>query len=150
MTVDAGNLWNAAQSGVLQGVDSKVLTSNVPASLRDPANQWFGFSVRARTIAYSTEEVKPVDLKATQDLADPKWKGRLCLRTSKSLQSVVVAMMIAELAKENRDFGKIMGGNLATKVFSNDTKLLKAIAWPMRCWNCEYYYFARLAKKIKN
>ena len=111
MTVDAGNLWNAAQSGVLQGVDSKVLTSNVPANLRDPANQWFGFSVRARTIAYSTERVKPVDLKGYQDLADPKWKGRLCLRTSKSVQPVIGCYDDCRTwRKENRGFSKIMGG----------------------------------------
>ena len=59
MTVDAGNLWQAANEGVLSAVRSQVLEQNIPAHLRDPDGRWFGLSVRARTIAYSTERVKP-------------------------------------------------------------------------------------------
>ncbi|MCB1728122.1 MAG: Fe(3+) ABC transporter substrate-binding protein, partial [Gammaproteobacteria bacterium] len=55
ITVDAGNLWHAAQSGVLAEIRSPVLEANVPANLRDPQGRWFGLSERARTIVYSTE-----------------------------------------------------------------------------------------------
>src|SRR5690348_6511165 len=85
ITTDAGNLWEAAREGLLRPVDSKVLEVNIPAYLRDPQNQWFGLSVRARTIIYNTQKVKPSDLSTYEALADPKWKGRLCLRTSKKV-----------------------------------------------------------------
>jgi iron(III) transport system substrate-binding protein len=83
--VDAGNLWLAAKEGVLARVNSKVLKANIPAHLRDPDNRWFGLSVRARTIVYSTARVKPSQLSTYEALGDAKWKGRLCLRTSKKV-----------------------------------------------------------------
>ncbi|HYS15997.1 MAG TPA: extracellular solute-binding protein, partial [Candidatus Binatia bacterium] len=82
LTVDAGNLWNAARAGLLSKIDSPELASNVPASLRDPENRWFGLTVRARTIMYNTSKVKPAELSTYEALGDSKWKGRLCLRTS--------------------------------------------------------------------
>ncbi len=82
MTVDAGNLWQAAEEGLLQRVDSKILKTNISAHLRDPDNEWFGLSVRARTIIYNPNKVKPAELSTYEDLASPKWKGRLCLRSS--------------------------------------------------------------------
>jgi iron(III) transport system substrate-binding protein len=95
MTVDAGNLWQAAQEGLLKPVDSKILTANIPEHLRDPANQWFGLSVRARTLVYNPNRVKAGELTTYEELANPKWKGRLCLRTSKKVynQSLVGMMM---------------------------------------------------------
>jgi ABC-type Fe3+ transport system substrate-binding protein len=62
LTVDAGNLWNAARAGLLSKIDSPELLSNVPASLRDPESRWFGLTVRARTIMYNTGKVKPAEL----------------------------------------------------------------------------------------
>ena len=59
LTVDAGELWFAAERGLLQPVESPVLAANIPANLRDPGNRWFGFSLRARTIAYSSVRVDP-------------------------------------------------------------------------------------------
>ncbi len=150
MTVDAGNLWNAANSGVLQSISSKTLSNNIPAYFRDPDNRWFGLSVRARTIAYSTERVKPSELKGYWDLGEAKWKGRLCLRTSKKVYNQsLVAMFIAEAGVAKTEaLIKNMVGNLATKVFSNDTSLLKAI----NAGQCDVgivntYYFARLQRE---
>ena len=97
ITVDAGDLWHAAERGLLQPVDSPILRQNIPAHLRDPENRWFGLSVRARTIVYSTERVKPEELSDYEALADPQWRGRLCLRTSKSVYNQsLVAMLIAQ------------------------------------------------------
>lgn len=97
-TVDAGNLWSAASKGLLAPIDSPTLTANIPANLRDPANQWFGLSVRARTLVYSTARVQPADLSSYEALADPKWKGRLCLRTSKKVYNMsLVATLIDRL-----------------------------------------------------
>ena len=95
LTVDAGNLWQASEEGLLRPIQSKTLQANVPAHLRDPDNEWFGLSVRARTLVYNTGKVKPAELSTYEDLASPKWKGRLCLRTSKKVynQSLVAMMM---------------------------------------------------------
>lgn len=150
LTVDAGNLWQAANEGLLKPVQSGVLDKNVPAHLKDPNNQWFGLSIRARTIVYNTKALKPADLSTYEDLASPKWKGKLCLRTSKKVYNQsLVAMMIAE--KGEAETEKIVRGwvsNLATDVFPDDTKLMEAIA----AGQCQVgivntYYYGRLLEK---
>lgn len=150
ITVDAGNLWEAANEELLQPVDSKELEKNVPAHLKDPKNRWFGLSVRARTIAYNTQKVKPGDLTTYEDLASPKWKGRLCLRTSKKVYNQsLVAMMIAEHGeKKTEEIVRGWVANLATEPFADDTKTLEAIA----AGQCDAgiintYYFGRLMEK---
>ncbi len=149
LTVDAGQLWFAAERGLLQPVESEVLAANIPASLRDPENRWFGFSLRARTIAYSTARVDPASLSSYADLADPKWRGKLCLRTSRQIYNQsLVAMLIAENGEQRTE--EIVRGwvaNLATDVFTNDTRLLEAIA----AGQCDVglvntYYFGRLQR----
>src|SRR5712664_2056084 len=82
ISVDAGNLWNAARAGLLGKVDSPEILANIPAHLRDPENRWVGLTVRARTIMYNTKKVKPEELSTYEALGDPKWKNRLCLRSS--------------------------------------------------------------------
>jgi len=150
ITVDAGNLWHAAESGVLASLDSATLSANVPANLRDPQGRWFGLSERARTIVYSTERVKPADLGSYEDLADPKWRGRLCLRTAKKVYNQsLVASLIARHGEEKAE--QIVAGwvaNLAAAPFSNDTKVMQAVA----AGQCDVtivntYYFGRLQKK---
>ena len=130
ITVDAGNLWLAAQQGQLRALTSSVLQKNIPAHLRDPDNQWFGLSVRARTIVYSKSAVRASELSSYDDLAQPRWKGRLCLRTSKKVYNQsLIAMMITELGETKTE--EIVRGwvtNLATTPFPDDTSLLKAIA----------------------
>ena len=150
ITVDAGNLWHAAQVGVLRPVSSAVLSANIPPSLRDPENRWFGLSKRARTIVYSTERVKPSDLSTYENLADPVWKGRLALRTSKKVYNQsLVAMLIAEhgdAATETLVKGWV--NNLAAPTFSSDTKALEAVmAGQGDVAVVNTYYFGRLQKK---
>ena len=150
ITVDAGNLWQAAQRDVLAETDSAVLQANIPAHLRDPGNRWFGLSVRARTIAYSTERVAPESLSTYEDLADPKWRGRLCLRTSKKVynQSLVATLMARHGEAKTEEIVRGWVANLATAPFSNDTKALEAVA----AGQCDVtivntYYFGRLQKQ---
>jgi iron(III) transport system substrate-binding protein len=150
LTVDAGNLWEAAKEGLLKPVQSRVLTSNVPAHLRDPANQWFGLSVRARTMFYNNQKIKAADLSTYEDLGSEKWKGRLCLRTSKKVYNQsLVAMMIAEHGEAKAEqIVKSWVANLATEPFPDDTKMLEAIA----AGQCDVgiantYYFGRLMEK---
>ncbi|MGP9543440.1 extracellular solute-binding protein [Psychrobacter sp. AOP7-B1-25] len=147
LTVDAGNLWQAAEQGLLQPVSSTVLEANVPAKYRDPQGQWTGLSLRARTIFYDPSKVSADQLSTYADLADPKWKGKLCLRTSKKVynQSLVASMM-EHLGQEKTE--EIVRGwvdNLATDVFSDDTSMLEAIA----AGQCEVgvansYYYGRI------
>ncbi|SFZ78695.1 Fe(3+) ABC transporter substrate-binding protein [Chitinimonas taiwanensis] len=150
LTVDAGNLWQADQLGLLKPVKSAVLEANVPAHLRDPKGEWFGLSVRARTMFYNTTTVKPGQLSSYEDLADPKWKGKLCLRTSKKVYNQsLVGTMIARLGEAKTE--QIVRGwvaNLATDPFADDTMMLKAIA----AGQCDVgiantYYFGRLMEK---
>ena len=150
LTVDAGNLWHAANEGVLHPVDSEVLTKNIPEHLRDPDKRWFGLSVRARTLVYSPQRVKPADLSTYEDLAEPKWKGRLALRSSKKVYNQsLVAMLIKEHGEAKA--AEIVGGwvrNLAAQPFADDTKTMEAVvAVIAEVAIVNTYYVGRLVKK---
>lgn len=149
ITVDAGVLWHAAQRGLLSAVDSPILQANIPEHLRDPQHRWFALSVRARTIIYSTQRVQPEELGTYADLTDEKWRGRLCLRTSKSVYNQsLVAMLIAQYGEEQTE--QVVRGwvaNLAAPVFANDNLLMEAIA----AGQCDVgivntYYFGRMLR----
>lgn len=147
ITTDAGNLWEAARQGLLKPVTSSILTANIPEHLRDPQGQWFGLTVRARTIVYNTRKVKPDELSTYEDLADPKWKQRLCLRTSKKVYNQsLVAMMIAEHGEaETERIVKGWVANLATDPLPDDTRAMEFVA----AGRCDVtlvntYYFGRL------
>ena len=153
MTVDAGNLWQAAQKNLFAPIDSAVLNTNVPAHLRDPENKWFGLSVRARTIFFNKDKVKPEQLSDYEQLAEPAWKGKLCLRTSKKVYNQSLVAMLAEQNGVEKTEQMVKGwmGNLAAPVFPDDTKLLEAIA----AGQCEVgiantYYYGRLLEKNPN
>lgn len=153
MTVDAGNLWQAAQEGLLKPVNSKVLAANIPDHLSDPDNEWFGLSVRARTLVYNTNKVKPGELTTYEDLANSKWKGRLCLRTSKKVynQSLVGMMMYEHGEEKTEQIVKGWVANLATEPFPDDTKAMEAVSAGL----CDVtvvntYYFGRLMEKKPN
>lgn len=147
MTVDAGNLWQAANEGVLAPIDSPVLSSTVPAHLRDSDNRWFALTVRARTMVFNTDNVQPEQLSTYEALADEKWRGRVCLRTSKKVYNQsLVAAMIAGLGEPEAE--RLVSGwvaNLAVDPFANDTKVMEAIALDQ----CDVgivntYYYGRL------
>ncbi|MCK5515875.1 MAG: extracellular solute-binding protein [Desulfobulbaceae bacterium] len=150
ITVDAGNLWHAAQEGVLQPVKSDVLEASIPENLRDPAGNWFGLSVRARTIVYNTEKVDPALLSSYKGLSGDQWKGKLVLRTSRKVYNQsLVASLIAEHGEE-QTAGIVQGwvNNLAAAPFSNDTKALEAVAVGIgQATIVNTYYFGRLMKK---
>ena len=150
ITVDAGNLWQAAKLELLQPVSSKVLAANIPEHLRDPASQWFGLSVRARTIIYNKNKAQPGDFSTYEELGNPKWKGRLCLRSSKKVYNQsLVAMMINEYGEpETEKIVKSWVANLATDPLSDDTKAMEAVA----AGQCDVtvvntYYYGRLMEK---
>ena len=130
MTVDAGVLWQAAERDILAKIDSEILNENIPAHLRDSKNEWFGLSKRARTIVFSSDQFKDNDFSTYEDLADPKWKGKLCLRTSKKVynRSLIASMIDAYGFDKSKEVVSGWISNLATEVFSNDTNALKAVS----------------------
>ena len=130
MTVDAGVLWQAAERDILAKIDSEILNENIPAHLRDSKNEWFGLSKRARTIVFSSDQFKDNDFSTYEDLADPKWKGKLCLRTSKKVynRSLIASMIDAYGFDKSKEVVSGCVSNLATEVFSNDTNALKAVS----------------------
>lgn len=149
ITVDAGNLWQAARLELLRPVESEVLQNNIPAHLRDPGHRWFGVSIRARTIVYHSGRVKPADLSSYENLTASQWKKRLCLRTSKKVYNQsLVAMMLARLGTQRTE--QIVGGwveNLAAAPFASDNEVMKAI----QAGRCDVglvntYYFGRLQR----
>jgi iron(III) transport system substrate-binding protein len=149
LTVDAGNLWNAARAGLLAKVDSPELAANIPAHLRDPENRWFGLTVRARTIMYNTKKVKPAELSTYEALGDPKWKGRLCLRTSGYIynQSLLATMIKRHGEARTEEIAKTWAANQPVLI-NSDTKILEAIA----AGQCDvgltnHYYLARIIAK---
>jgi len=149
LTVDAGNLWNAARAGLLQKMDSPELQASIPAHLRDPEMRWVGLTVRARTIMYDTRKVKPAELSTYEALGDPKWKGRLCLRTSGYVYNQsLIATMIRRHGEART--AEIVRGWVANQpvILSSDTKILEAIA-AGRCdvGLTNHYYLARLLAK---
>ena len=147
ITVDAGNLWQASERGVLRSIESEILEENIPANLQASDNTWFALSLRARTIVYSTARVSTDELSTYEALAEPQWKGRLCMRTSKKVYNQsLVATMIKTLGSEPTE--QVVRGwvdNLATEPYSNDTTLMEAIV----AGQCDVglvntYYFGRL------
>ena len=150
MTVDVGNLWQATELDLLQPVVSEQLTANVPANLRDPDERWVALTIRSRTMVYSTERVDPTELSSYEALADPVWRGRLCLRTSKKVynQSLVATMIAANGEQQTEQVVRGWVANLALPPFSNDTKVMEAIiAGQCDVGLVNTYYFGALQQQ---
>ena len=149
ITVDAGNLWYAAGQGLLKPVSSSLVHERIPPHLRDPAGAWFGLSVRARTIVYSTDRVDPGELSTYEALGEPNWRKRLVLRTSKKVYNQsLTAMLIAQHGIEKTEnIVRSWVGNLAFAPYSSDTKVMEAIlAGQGDVGIVNTYYFGRLLK----
>lgn len=152
MTVDAGNLWNAARQNELAAIDSAVLDQAVPEDLRDPQGRWYGLAMRARTVTYNPAKVDPAEFDAKDTyggLTDPKWKGRLCMRdaTSSYTQSLVASLI--DLHGREKAL-KIAKGWVANdvQIMSNDVLLLEAIdAGTCDVGINNHYYLARTLAK---
>ncbi|HEV8530975.1 MAG TPA: extracellular solute-binding protein [Methylomirabilota bacterium] len=149
ISVDAGNLWNAARAGLLSRVDSPEIQANIPAHLRDPDHRWVGLTVRARTIMYNTRKVRPEELSTYEALGDPKWKGRLCLRTSSHIynQSLLATMIKRQGEARTEITVRAWMANMPTLI-NSDTKILEAIA----AGQCDVgltntYYLGRILAK---
>ena len=152
ITVDAGRLWRAEQLGLFQPVKSTVLESRLPAPYRHPDGLWFGFSARARVIAYSKERVKPGEVARYEDLAHPRWKGRICTRSAGHVYNLsLISSLVTTLGEaKTEEWARAVAANLAHAPRGGDTDQLKAVA----AGECDLalsntYYYVRLLKSQK-
>jgi iron(III) transport system substrate-binding protein len=146
-TVDAGRLWRAEQAGVFQPVESPILRQRIPAHLRHPDGQWFGFSMRARLIFYDKERIEVDALTRYEDLADPRWAGELCIRSGENIYnlSLMASMIAIHGLEEAERWARGVVANFARKPQGGDTDQIRAVA----AGECgiavaNSYYFARL------
>lgn len=149
LTVDTSRLERAKAAGVLQSIDSPVLESRVPAYLQDDENQWFGFSQRARILFYDKNDVQDPPM-TYQDLADPKYKGQVCIRSSGNVYTqTITAALIARLGEEAvGDWAEAVVANFARDPQGGDTDQLRGIV----SGECDIamsntYYFGRAIRR---
>lgn len=152
ITVDAGRLGLAAREGLFQPVKSAALEGTIPANLRDPNGLWFGIATRARVIAFNKDKVKPTDLSTYEDLADPKWKGRILVRSGTHVYnlSLLGSIIAANGEAKAEEWARGMVGNLARPPKGGDADQLKAVAageGDIAISNT--YYVARILKSEK-
>ena len=152
ITVDAGRLWRAEQVGLFQPVKSATLESRIPANLREPSGLWYGFSTRARVIAYNKAKVQAGEIRNYEDLADAKWKGRVCMRSSTNVYNLsLLGALIDHLGEAKAEaWAQSVRNNLAQEPKGGDTDQLKAVA----AGQCDVtvsnqYYYARLLRSSK-
>ena len=147
MTVDAGRLWRAEQEGIFAPVESDVLTERIPEHLRHPQNLWFGFSQRLRLIFYNRENFDPAELERYEDLADPRYEDRICIRSSNNIynQSLLASIIAAGGEEEATAWAQGLVDNLARQPQGGDTDQIRGAA----AGECEiavanHYYYLRL------
>src|SRR6056297_558010 len=130
LTSDAGRLYRARQAGVLQPVSSDALTAAVPENLRSPDNLWYGLSVRARVLIIAPERVNTDELQDYEDLADPQWKGRICVRSSGNIynQSLVAGMLAQKDRAQTQAWLDGFVRNFARPPQGGDRDQIKAVA----------------------
>lgn len=147
ITVDAGRLWRAEQAGLLAAVDSPVLTAAIPENLRHPQGKWFGLTRRVRAIVYSKARVDPSELSSYEALADPKWRGRICVRSSSNVynQSLVASLVANDGAEATQRWAEGLVANFARHPQGGDTDQIEAIiAGECDVAIVNHYYYARM------
>jgi iron(III) transport system substrate-binding protein len=151
-TVDAGRLSEAKDAGLTQPVDSAALTAAIPAPYRDSANHWFGVTMRSRIVYASKERVKQ-DAITYEELADPKWKGKICVRSGQHVYNTsLLATIIAHKGEAAAEaWLKGLKANLAHKPAGGDREQARDIF----AGKCDLaigntYYMALMAKNEKN
>lgn len=152
ITVDAGNLWRAQQQGLFQPISSGILNQAIPANLKEPNGHWFGFSKRARVIVYNKAKVNPAQLSTYEDLTNPKWKGKIVIRSSNNIynQSLVASMIGDKGVAATETWVKGLVANFARPPEGNDVAQIKAVASGAgQLTLVNTYYLARLIASQK-
>ncbi|MGH1413233.1 MAG: Fe(3+) ABC transporter substrate-binding protein [Pelagimonas sp.] len=134
LTTDISRLAAAVNAGLTQPVQSETLSENVPESYRDPEGHWWGLTTRARIVYASKDRVAEGDITTYEDLADPKWKGRICTRSG--THAYTIALVSAMIEHHGSDYTQTwlegVKANLARKPQGNDRAQVKAI-WSGEC-----------------
>ncbi|XYK82404.1 MAG: Fe(3+) ABC transporter substrate-binding protein [Labrenzia sp.] len=149
LTVDTSRLERAKGMGLLQSVESPVLEQRLPGYVQDDDNQWFGFSQRARILFYDKERVAEPP-RTYQDLADPKYKGMICIRSSSNVYTqTITAALIEHLGEEAvKDWATAVVGNFARDPQGGDTDQLRGIvSGECAIAMSNTYYFGRALRK---
>ncbi len=129
MAADAAVIGRAHARNLFRQVDSDALKAAIPANLREPNGYWFGFTTRARVIMYNKALIKPEQLSTYEDLADPKWKGKLLVNSSAVTynQSLVAAMIAQHGIAETETWARGIVANMARAPKGGDTDLIGAV-----------------------
>ena len=129
ITADAGRLYRAKTSGLLQSVSSDLLESNIPQNLRDEDNEWFGLTVRGRVIVYSKDRVNPEELSTYEDLTDSKWNGKILVRASNNIynQSLLASFIALNGEDKAKEWAAKMVENMAREPQGNDRAQATAV-----------------------
>jgi iron(III) transport system substrate-binding protein len=130
LTTDVGRLYRAKEAGLTQSVASATLERNIPVMYRDDSNHWFGLSLRARPILYVKDKVDPAELNRYEDLSDPSWKGKICIRSSNNVynQSMVASLIAANGLAATEEWAKGLVANFAMSPRGGDRDQIKAAA----------------------
>lgn len=130
ITADAGNLAMAKAAGVLRPVESEALVRAIPEAYRDPDHHWFGITLRARVIVYAPERVSSGELSTYEDLADPRWRGRILARSSSHVynQSLLASLIAANGEDAALAWARAVRRNMARPPQGNDRDQMRAVA----------------------
>jgi iron(III) transport system substrate-binding protein len=147
LTADVVNLILAERRGLLSQVDSEILKNSIPAQFRDGKGYWFGLTKRTRILVYNKELVNPKDLSTYEDLANPKWKGKILVRSSTSpYNRSLIAFMIANNGfDKTKKWATGIVDNMARKPSGGDSDQIHAVAaGEGGVAIVNNYYFARM------
>lgn len=130
ITSDAGRLFRAKEAGLLQKIDSGILNEKIPSHLRDSDGQWYGLSARARVIFYNKDKVTAEELISYEDLADDKWRDRICIRSSGNIynQSLLASLIAHNGEAAALEWAKAVVANMAREPKGNDRAQMAAAA----------------------
>jgi iron(III) transport system substrate-binding protein len=129
LTVDAGNLYKAKYDGLLQSINSEKLNKLIPSHLRDIDGYWYGLSIRSRVIMYNPKKVNVNELSTYEDLANPKWKGRICIRSSSNIynQSLLASLVSHLGVNKAEDWARKVVENFSRKPKGNDRTQMTSV-----------------------
>jgi len=149
LTVDAGRLWRAEEARIFAPTESNVLTARLPAAVRHPEGLWFGFSKRMRIVYYDKARYPTPPLSTYEELADPRFDGQLCIRSSNNIynQSLLASMVAEHGEQKAREWAAGLVSNMARPPQGGDTDQIRAVA----AGECgigvgNHYYYVRLLK----
>lgn len=129
LTIDAGRLVRAKQKNLLQAAQSEIINKSVPKNLRDGENFWFSLTKRARIIVYDKNKVNPEDLSTYEDLTNPKWNGKVLIRSSSNIynQSLLASIIANNGQDSAKQWAAGLVQNMARVPKGNDRDQVKAI-----------------------